>query len=533
MSKTNMGAREAALATLETVKTKPTSLFTYQSNGRVIVFGDETALSLCDEFVEPLKVTLISMNASAKKVASGIIGLNQRTIDIQGYMGNFVVSLVDSSDITESFTADIILDLNPQPLITLQIPPPGYLHESPTEASAKMLENQLLELTGEFEKPKYFKYNAAICAHSVNGITVCTRCIDACPAGAISSLIEIIEVNPYLCQGGGGCATVCPSGAIQYVYPRLADSGNQLRKMLQSFREQAGKAPIVMFYAEENFPAELLKSHASVLPFRLEELASVGPDLCLSALVYGAAQVVLLANDDMPELSLTRLLAQLEWLQSLLSGLGLDPQLIGLQQRSDEFVPLKSACDIEPAIYTMPDNKRNAIFQALDHLYQHIEKTRELVSLPQGAPFGTATIDKKRCTLCMACVGACPGKALQDGSNREMPEVFFIESLCIQCGACTQTCPEDAISISPRMIFDREKRNQSRALNQDVPFACISCGKPFAPTSAIHKITDQLKHHYMFKTTRAVDRLKMCEDCRVVDIVQDPEALNSNFDPLN
>jgi formate hydrogenlyase subunit 6/NADH:ubiquinone oxidoreductase subunit I len=133
----------------------------------------------------------------------------------------------------------------------------------------------------------------------------------------------------------------------------------------------------------------------------------------------------------------------------------------------------------------------------------------------------------------MACVGACPGKALQDGSNRELPEVFFIEGLCIQCGACTQTCPEDAISISPRMIFDREKRNRSRALNQDVPFGCISCGKPFASTSVIHKITDQLKDHYMFKTTRALDRLKMCEDCRVVDIVQDPEALNGNFDPLN
>jgi hypothetical protein len=70
-------------------------------------------------------------------------------------------------------------------------------------------------------------------------------------------------------------------------------------------------------------------------------------------------------------------------------------------------------------------------------------------------------------------------------------------------------------------------------LNQDVPFACISCGKPFAPTLAIHKITDQLKDHYMFKTARALDRLKMCEDCRVVDIVQDPEALNGNFDPLN
>jgi len=533
MSKVNMDARQEALATLESVETTPTSLISYQSNGRVIVFGDKSALNLCSDFSEPLKVSRILMNASGKKDGTGVIALNRRNVEIQGHLGSFTVSLVDAQGMVESLHADIILDLNLEPLITREIPPPGYLHESLTDADPKELENQLLELTGEFDKPKYFKYDPAVCAHGVNGKTVCSKCIDACPASAISSLIETIEVDPYLCQGGGACATVCPSGAIQYVYPGLADSGNQIRKMLQTFREQAGSQPIVMFHAEEEFPEELFESQASILPVRVEELASVGADLCLSALAYGASQVVLLANDEMPAMSLTQLLAQLKWLQSLLAGLGLDSQLIGLQKKSDDYVPAQSEWHIEPAIYTMPDNKRNAIFQALDHLYQHIEKTRELVSLPTGAPFGTATIDENRCTLCLACVGACPGRALQDGSNREVPELFFIESLCIQCGACTRTCPEDAISISPRMIFDREKRNQSRVLNQDVPFGCISCGKPFAPTSVIHKMTDKLKDHYMFNTSRALDRLKMCEDCRVVDIVQDPEALNGNFDPLN
>jgi len=533
MSKINMDARQEALAILESFNPTPTSLINYQSNGRVIVIGDESALKLCAEFTEPLKPTLISMNASAKKVGAGIIALNRRTIDIQGYMGKFVISLIDADNLAETLQADIILDLNAEPLITLEIPPPGYVHALPASQNAKALENQLLELTGEFEKPKYFKYNPTVCAHGVNGKTVCTNCIDACPAGAIGSLIEKIEVDPYLCQGGGTCASVCPSGAIQYVYPGLADSGNQVRKMLETFRQHGGSAPIVMFHAVQDFPEALLKSNISILPFRVEELASVGPDLCISTLVYGASQVILLADDEIPAISLTQLLTQLEWLQSLLSGLGLDSQLIRLQQESGDYLALQFESTIEPAIYTMPDNKRNAIYQALDHLYQYLEKTRELVSLPAGAPFGTAVIDENRCTLCMACVGACPGKALQDGSNREMPEVFFIESLCIQCGACTRTCPEDAISISPRMVFDREKRNQSRALNQDVPFGCISCGKLFASTTVIQKMNEKLKDHHMFKTPRALDRLKMCEDCRVADIVQDPEAMNGNFGSLN
>ncbi len=531
MGKAGMGAREEALAVLESFKTTPTSLMEYQSNGRVIAFGDEATLKGLTDFAKPLQVTRISMDDNADGFAE--IALNQRDLDIQGHLGKFTVSLTDAQKLVETLQADIILDLNPEPLITLQIPPPGYVHESLTETSSKALENILLDLTGEFEKPKYFKYNASICAHGVNGKTVCTNCIDACPAGAISSLIETIEVDPYLCQGGGACATVCPSGAIQYVYPRLADNGNRLRKMLQAFREQEGALPIVMFHAEEDFPDALLNSHPCALPFRVEELASVGADLCLSALVYGASQVVLLADDEIPALSLAQLNQQLDWLQAMLDGLGLDPRLISLREISADYTPLETNSSIEPAIYTMPDNKRHAIFQAVDHLYQQLDQQQELVDLPPGAPFGSATIDPASCTLCMACVGACPGKALQDGSNREVPEIFFIESNCIQCGACTQTCPESAITISPRMIFDRERRNHSRPLNQDVPFGCINCGKPFAPTSVIHKITDRLKDHYMFNTPRALDRLKMCEDCRVVDIVHDPEAMNGNFDPLN
>jgi ferredoxin len=153
------------------------------------------------------------------------------------------------------------------------------------------------------------------------------------------------------------------------------------------------------------------------------------------------------------------------------------------------------------------------------------------VDLPVGAPFGEVVIDAAKCTLCMSCVGSCPGRALQDGSNREAPEVFFIESNCLQCAACVQTCPEDAITLKPRLLFDLEARNRARELNRDTPFACIACGKPFAPTSVIHKMQEKLKDHYMFSNARALDRLKMCEDCRVVDIVQDADAMGGEFNP--
>ena len=117
----------------------------------------------------------------------------------------------------------------------------------------------------------------------------------------------------------------------------------------------------------------------------------------------------------------------------------------------------------------------------------------------------------------------------------EFVDLFLMDAsgqYIVHRGACVQTCPEDAVSLSPRLLFDHESRNRARALNRDTPFACIACGKPFASTAVIHKMQDKLKDHYMFGNQRALDRLKMCDDCRVADIMQDPQAMGGQFDPL-
>ncbi len=511
-------ARQAALSVLDEYQLMPTSLVAYQSNGRVAVIGDSASLALCLPWSDSLDLQTIT---------------TEYEVEVDGHLGAFTVSQKDEQGNIKTWQADILLELCAVPINKMEMLPPGYIHAVITDENSDDIRMQVSELVGEFDKPKYFNYDPSICAHAVNGQVVCTNCIDACPAGAIHSLVDAIEVNPYLCQGGGGCATACPSGAIRYAYPQSVDSGNQVRKMLETFRQKGGERAIVVFHAEEEFPRSILNINENILPFRVEELASVGADLCLSSLVYGAARVMLLHGDDDPEVSWSVLNRQLNWLKPLLAAVGLDSEMIELSPINKTQIETTDDTSLLPADYSMPSGKRQAIFQAVDHICQQTGKYSEVVDLPDGAPFGAAVIDESRCTLCMACVGACPGKALQDGSNREMPEVFFIESNCLQCGACTQTCPEDAIKISPRLILDRESRNTARALNRDLPFACISCGKPFAPTSVIHKMQDKLKDHYMFNSDRALDRLKMCEDCRVADIVQDPEAMKGNFDPLN
>jgi ferredoxin len=366
----------------------------------------------------------------------------------------------------------------------------------------------------------------------VNGQVVCRQCIDACPAEAIYSLEDCIEVDANLCQGGGACATVCPSGAIRYRYPGLRDSGQRLRDMLGAYRDNGGHDAVILFHGQ-NYPAQqYLEAYDNVLPLPVEELASVGMDLCLSAFAYGAIQVVLMVDDEVPRGSCDSLRLQLDWLHALLGALGLGSAHATLCDAGAAIPEVDGGERIDASELDMPDAKRQAIYQALDHLVTERQPDADRVDLPASAPFGDVAIDAESCTLCMACVGACPGRALQDGSNREIPEVFFIEAQCLQCGACVQTCPEDAITLTPRLLFDAEARRSARALNRDTPFACIACGKPFAPTSVISKMQEKLKDHYMFGNQRALDRLKMCDDCRVSDIVQDPDAMGGQFDPL-
>jgi ferredoxin len=514
----NSEARKQAEIKRDAFRFVPTSLITYRSGGRIIALGDDLMLEKCGELAG-LNITPVSNTSSATK------------IEVDGYLGNFLVRVGDAHGNIIDHQADAVLDLHAEALLQRELLPPGYFHVLPDAWDIETLTETLADLVGEFEKPRYFDYDASICAHGVNGKIACNRCIDACPAEAIISIGDRIEVNPNLCQGGGGCTAVCPSGAIRYLYPALVDSGKRMHEMLQTYHQHGGKRARVLFHSDSwDQDMSSVSDDGLILP--VEELASVGMDLCLSALAYGAFQVILCVDNEVPSRSRTSLEAQLQWLQELLVALGLNSDSVAIWQAGQAPPSVEQGCEVKPAIHDMPDVKRSAIYQALDHLVTQLKPTATSVELSPAAPFGDVQIDAGKCTLCMACVGACPGKALQDGSNREMPEVFFVESNCLQCGACVQTCPEDAMQIIPRLLFDSEKRIRSRALNQDKPFACITCGKAFAPSSVIDKMLDKLKDHYMFETGRALDRLKMCDDCRVIDIMQDPEAMGGQFDPL-
>jgi ferredoxin len=89
----------------------------------------------------------------------------------------------------------------------------------------------------------------------------------------------------------------------------------------------------------------------------------------------------------------------------------------------------------------------------------------------------------------------------------------------VQCGLCATTCPEHAITLQPRLwLADGGKaRKVARVLNEAEPYQCVRCGKPFGTLQAIEAVIGKLGAHAAFQGA-AAERLKMCSDCRVIDI---------------
>jgi ferredoxin len=468
--------------------------------------------------------------------------LRAQPASLSGHLGEFRLSLqageqtLDLSQVVgEGFSSfDIVLDLGAEPLLDRALPPVGYLAPGSDARALEIALEEIPELVGEFEKPQFFVYDAAICAHSRSGIQACTRCIDSCPADAITSAGDQgISVDPHLCQGAGSCASACPSGAIRYAYPQLGDGLERIRDLLGGYRNAGGTDPVLVVHDAEagrqRWAEVSAQAAGNLLPLEVAELGSLGMDQWLSALAFGARRVTLLDAGNTPRRVLRELKAQLEFAGALLEGMGYPPAALALADAADAAWlapadPEHTMPDMAPAAYACMDEKRTMIRFALDHLWQQAPRQRPLISLPTGAPFGEVSLVDNRCTLCLACVSQCPAKALLAGDDS--PQLRFVEDNCIQCGLCARSCPENAIAPSPRYLFDGPQRRKVRVLKEEAPFLCIRCGKPFATRSVIDKISGSLRGHPNFGPAE-FRRIQMCEDCRVKDMFQaelDPTA---------
>jgi ferredoxin len=442
----------------------------------------------------------------------------------------------DRRDAVRGDKFDLVLDLSAKPWFRMPTPPQGYFAPGSDPLAQVKAVAELATMTGEFEKPKYFNYKASICAHSRSKKEGCNLCIDACDTAAIRSDGDKIFVEPHLCMGCGTCTTVCPSGALTFAYPAPADVGLRLRTLLGTYAKAGGRDACLLIHGR--YGGERLARYARhgrglparVIPVEVHNIDSVGLDLWLAALAWGATDVIsVVAAGDVE---------RYERLAGFQMQLGdTIAQALGYQGRHFRFVNGDDPAALDaalwnehaslgvrmPATFAATNEKRTTLALAIDHLVLHAPVPQRRIPLPAGSPFGAIAVDQVACTMCLACVGSCPEGAILD--NVERPQLRFIESKCVQCGLCVKTCPESAISLVPGLDLMPEAR-QPRVLNEAAIVACTRCGKPLGTEKLIGAMLARLAGHSMFAEPGALDRLKMCADCRVVDLIQTEKSVD-------
>ena len=551
------GPKTAALLAAAAEPAPPAPTVKLESDGVILICGrDQIAVEAGKLLKDHLDVTvlieppaaIVPPRVSDFPVAKG------KVRNARGHLGAFELTVDDFAQPAPSSrgalvfgasrnnarsSCDIILDLTGGtalfPAADLR---DGYLRADPGNPAA-MLQAVLKarDLIGTFEKPRYVTFDAALCAHSRSQVVGCTRCLDLCPTSAITPAGDHVAIDANICAGCGQCAAACPTGAASYALPPEDALMRKLRAMLIAYREAGGEQAIVLVH-DDPHGAPLIDAlarfgdglPAHVLPFAVNEITQIGLESIAAAFAYGASAMRFLLRarplHDVSGLRQTMALAD-----PILTGLGFGDGRIAAIETDDPDLLIEALRAIpsmppapRPASFRAVGRKRDVLHFALSELHRSAPAPVDIIALPEGAPFGAVEIDVGGCTLCLSCVSACPTGALRDDPER--PMLRFVEDACVQCGLCQATCPEKVITLKPQIDF-RAARAPARVLKEEEPFCCIRCGKPFGVKSTIERVVEKLEgKHWMYTgSSRRLDVIKMCDDCRVAFVAE------QGFDP--
>jgi ferredoxin len=547
------GPKMAALVAAAAVSMPDVPFVNLKSEGVILVYGrDDRAIEAANLLRDHLDVTvlvtrpdhLVPPHAADFPIVKGTIR------SAKGHLGAFELTVDDyavpspSSRGTLAFGSardgatsrcDLVLDISGGvPLFPAADLRDGYLRADPGDRAA-VLQAVLRarNLVGEFDKPRYIAFAEHLCAHSRSGIVGCRRCLDLCPTGAIVPDGDHVAIDARICAGCGQCAAACPTGAAGYALPPADALMRRLRTLLTVYREAGGRSPVLLVHDGDHGGAliDALARHgdglpANVLPFAVNEITQVGLETVAAAFAYGAAAVRFVLRAK-PRHDITGLMHTIALAEPILAGLGLDRTGVATIETDDPFALGDMLRKIEPgtvvprpASFQPVGLKREILRLALRELHRAAPAPVDVIALPAGAPFGAVEIDAQGCTLCLACVSACPTGALSDDPDR--PMLRFAEDACVQCGLCKATCPEKVISLVPRIDF-RVATAAARVLKEEEPFPCVRCGKPFGVKSTIERVIAKLEgKHWMFQGSASrLDVIRMCEDCRVAVVTEE------------
>ena len=534
----------AALAAVGALPSpEPVPAVSMNAEGRLVIIGEaEVVRGWAERLAGQRDVTVLALGESAVPQGDFVPGAVDRSeeanfalesgsdVRLSGHLGAFELRWQTAGGAKQA-RFDVVLDLSPQALLKRVELPNGYAAPGRDPLDQALAVIDLLGFDGEFEKPRYVAVNERVCAHSRSLKAGCSNCIDVCATEAIVSAGDTIKLDPYLCQGCGTCTTVCPSGALSYQYPRVADVGLAIKAQLKAYRAAGGENPCVFFHSAEAGRKQLLAMKragqalpGNVIPVETWSADAVGLDLLLGAIALGASQIVVFGAGSH---DLAPLQKQAKLGHAILDGFGYTGDYLRIVDADNahwlaELDAWQPAQAVPAADFRLLADKRTTLEFVIDHLHKQAPLSAETIALPAGAPFGNVTVSDA-CTLCMSCTSACPAGALKAAADA--PRLSFLERNCLQCGLCANTCPEQAITLTPRLLV--KERRAERVLKEAEIFCCTACGKPMGAAPTIMNMIAKLAGHSMFATPEAKARLSMCGDCRVIDLINNEKSMKA------
>lgn len=300
----------------------------------------------------------------------------------------------------------------------------------------------------------------------------CSKCIDICPTKALHVTDGVVTVTEADCTVCGMCAAVCPVGAVQM--PELSDAA--LLGLLDEIDESTAPKKTLVLTCD----SKAVKRRPWMVVEKVSSVGMVGPRQIAAAAASSLAGVAVVCPDGQcvgKDLAKTAV-------EAVGGSVKVGPSSPFVTFVGDEGGIEKLAELHEASISRPPRAPRSG-----DKWKDYIADLTNLLAA-DGSTSGlglTKLAVAESCTLCSACVKACPHGSLR----LDQEHLHFSASACTGCGLCVKICPEHSITLSEESKeMSQVMRNEK--VYEDEPVACAKCGAPLATAKFVNKVTSLL-----------------------------------------
>lgn len=359
----------------------------------------------------------------------------------------------------------------------------------------------LQEKSPIYRYKNYINYDSSICQYDKRREECCGKCAELCPSVAILKDDEKRQLvfSQVDCVGCGDCVSVCPSGSLEFT-PLPSAS---FWALLDFYK---GKKILLV---DEKFSLENLEISLdkNVLPLVLNtaqlnettllallQTSGANITLCATRLSKGNEDAIALLNDIFEKKFSKKAIFVANEAKNLQTAL-----------EKCEFID-----DLRFDLPKIPMLKREHFAKRLAHIVG--DDDLGVVESGEWVRYGQIKVDESRCTLCLACVGACNvGALVADSKDNSLK---FNASLCTTCAYCVKSCAEpDTIALERSGIELNAAYFGFRTLASDELFACVECGKEFATKKAVERVASLMKSKFAGDKKR-LKTLYCCAECK-------------------